>query len=152
MNLFADMGVQPGSLQSGLVAATKSTDTVAPTSTILSPANQSSVAVTGPIVITGTASDQGGGGVAGIEVSVDGGVTWHPATGTNNWSYTWTPSALGPFSISSRATDDSGNIESPHPTIQVTVALGNGSGPYTLWPASATPSTFSTSGGQWSWG
>ena len=146
VNLFADMGAQPGSLQSGLVAATKSTDTVGPTSTILSPANQSSVAVGAPIVITGTASDQGGV-VAGIEVSVDGGVTWHPAMGTNNWSYTWTPSALGQFSISSRATDDSGNIESPHPTIQVTDTLGNGSGPYTLWPASATPSTFSTSGG-----
>ena len=34
MNLFADMGAQPSTLQAGLVAATASTDTTAPTSTI----------------------------------------------------------------------------------------------------------------------
>src|SRR4029077_5228237 len=38
VNLFADMGVQPASLQSGLVAVTASTDTTAPTATITSPA------------------------------------------------------------------------------------------------------------------
>ena len=38
VNLFADMGAQPDSLISGLVAATASTDTTAPTSTITSPA------------------------------------------------------------------------------------------------------------------
>ena len=27
--------------------------------------------------------------VAGVEVSTDGGATWHPATGTTNWSYSW---------------------------------------------------------------
>ena len=37
----------------------------------------------------GTASDAGGGVVAGVEVSTDGGTTWHPATGTTNWTYTW---------------------------------------------------------------
>ena len=34
VNLLADMGIQPGTLQSGLVAATASTDSTAPTSTI----------------------------------------------------------------------------------------------------------------------
>ena len=34
VNLFADMGVQPGTLQPGLVLASASTDTTAPTSTI----------------------------------------------------------------------------------------------------------------------
>ncbi len=43
VNLFADMGVQPGSLQSGLAAATASTDKTAPTSVITSPANGSSL-------------------------------------------------------------------------------------------------------------
>ena len=38
VNLFADMGIQPDSLQSGLVRATASTDTVAPISSILHPA------------------------------------------------------------------------------------------------------------------
>ncbi len=37
VNLFADMGVQPASLQPGLTAAIASTDTTAPTSTISSP-------------------------------------------------------------------------------------------------------------------
>ena len=34
VNLFADMGAQPGTLQSGLVAATASTDTTAPAATV----------------------------------------------------------------------------------------------------------------------
>ena len=38
VNLFADMGVQPATLQSGLVVASTSTDTVPPSSTITSPA------------------------------------------------------------------------------------------------------------------
>ena len=37
VNLFADMSVQPATLQPGLVAATASTDTVAPVSTIATP-------------------------------------------------------------------------------------------------------------------
>ena len=42
--------------------------------------------------ITGTATDGDGGGiVGGVEVSVDGGQTWHPATGRADWRYTWTP-------------------------------------------------------------
>ncbi len=28
--------------------------------------------------------------VAGVEVSTDGGSTWHPASGTTSWTYTWT--------------------------------------------------------------
>ena len=38
VNLLAEMGVQPGSLSSGLVAVSQSTDTTPPTSTIASPA------------------------------------------------------------------------------------------------------------------
>ena len=38
VNLLADMGAQPATLQAGLVAATASTDTAAPASTISSPA------------------------------------------------------------------------------------------------------------------
>ena len=48
--------------------------------------------------ITGTATDGGGetgGQVAGVEVSVDGGSTWHPAQGRGSWSYSWTPGAAG---------------------------------------------------------
>ena len=38
MNLLADMGVQPVTLQPGLVPASASTDTTPPTSTITAPA------------------------------------------------------------------------------------------------------------------
>ena len=41
------------------------------------------------VTVTGTASDSGGGVVAGVEVSTDGGTTWHPATGTTSWTYSW---------------------------------------------------------------
>ena len=34
------------------------------------------------MTVTGTATDAGGGRVAGVEVSTDGGTSWHPATGT----------------------------------------------------------------------
>ena len=39
------------------------------------------------IVITGTAKDTGGGVVGGVEVTVDGGVTWRQATGREEWQY-----------------------------------------------------------------
>ena len=43
VNLFADMGVQPASLQAGLVPATASTDSTGPTSVIVSPASGTDV-------------------------------------------------------------------------------------------------------------
>src|SRR6266542_2509784 len=43
VNLLADMGVQPGTLQAGLVAATASTDTTRPASTISAPTNGASL-------------------------------------------------------------------------------------------------------------
>ena len=111
VNLFADMGVQPASLQSGLVAATASTDTTAPTSTITSPASGAVLQVGTPVTITGTATEGGGGRLAVVEVSTDGGATWRRATGLASWSYTWTPTAAGPAVIKSRAVDDSVNLE-----------------------------------------
>jgi hypothetical protein len=132
LNLLADMGAQPGSIQSGLVAATASTDHTAPTSTILLPSTgvapasdtAATIPVTSgvPITIYGTATDAGGGVVGGVEVSVDGGVTWHPASGRNNWSYVWTPNTNGTVTIKSRAVDDSGNLETPSAGVTVSVA------------------------------
>ena len=60
VNLFADMGVEPASLQSGLFPAFESTDTVAPTSVILTPVAGATVPA-GPVTIAGTATDAGGG-------------------------------------------------------------------------------------------
>jgi hypothetical protein len=120
INLFADMGVQPQTLQSGLVAATASSDTTAPVSRINQPGN---VIQQQTVAITGGATDAGGV-VAGVEVSTDGGNTWHPATGTTSWSYNWWPQAPGTYKILSRAVDDSLNLEVPGPGISITVIPG----------------------------
>ncbi len=119
VNLFADMGVQPATLRPGLVAASASTDATPPTSTITSPTAGSTLAVGTPVTISGTASD-GGGVVGGVEVSVDGGTTWHPAVGRSSWTYAWTPPSSGTFTIRTRAVDDSGNLEAPGAGITVT--------------------------------
>ncbi|WP_067175764.1 DUF4082 domain-containing protein [Microtetraspora niveoalba] len=121
VNLLADMGAQPASLQPGLVPATASTDTSPPTSTITSPASGITVDTLTTTVIQGTASDTGGGVVAGVEVSVDGGSTWHPATGRTNWQYRWEPTAASPVTISVRAVDDIGNLQPTPTTVNVTV-------------------------------
>ena len=62
--------------------------------------------------MSGTASDTGGI-VAGVEVSTDGGTTWHPAQGKQNWTYTYIQKGLATASIQVRAVDDSANIGAP---------------------------------------
>ena len=109
-NLFADMGVFPASLQSGLVMPTKSTDTTPPTSSITSPVSGASIPAGIPFTVTGTAADSGGGVVGGVEVSTNGGQTWHPATGRESWTYTWVPATTGSITLLARATDDSANL------------------------------------------
>ncbi|MBL7743632.1 MAG: DUF4082 domain-containing protein [Chitinophagaceae bacterium] len=111
VNLFADMGVQPGSLQSDLLTASQSTDVTPPSVTISSPSHGASFPAFKPITIIGTVMDNKV--VAGVEISLDGGVTWQVASGTYNWSYTWTPTTLGTFTIKVRGFDDSGNIGVP---------------------------------------
>lgn len=120
VNLLADMGDQPATLMAGLVAATASTDTVAPTSTITSPVNGTNLPAQTLFTVTGTAADQGGGVVGAVEVSLDGGATWHPAVGRENWSYQTAVNVLGNTNIRSRAVDDSGNIENPKGGIMAT--------------------------------
>jgi hypothetical protein len=131
LNLLADMGVQPQTIQSGLVAATKSTDTTAPHSSINA---LGTVTQQQTVAITGTAADTGGL-VAGVEVSTDGGTTWHPATGTTAWTYNWWPQAPGTYKIQSRATDDSCNVETPGAGLSVTVVPG---GTLSLFNSAAT--------------
>ena len=63
------------------------------------------------VTVTGTATDVGGGVVAGVEVSTDGGATWHPATGHHRRGPTPTSStASAATPIKVRAIDDSANI------------------------------------------
>ncbi|WP_307797504.1 DUF4082 domain-containing protein [Actinomadura barringtoniae] len=122
VNLFADMGVQPLTLQTGLSAASASTDHTAPTSTITSPTSGTQIVNGRTVTVTGTATDGGGGQVGGVEVSTDGGTTWHPATGRASWTYKFDATGNGAVTIKTRATDDSGNIENPGAGIGVSVA------------------------------
>ncbi|MGW0230857.1 DUF4082 domain-containing protein [Actinopolymorpha singaporensis] len=142
VNLLADMGAQPATLQTGLVAATESADTTPPSTTITSPAVGATEPVGRPLTISGTATDTGGGVVAGVEVSVDGGVSWHPATGRGSWSYTFTPTVNTDLAVMARATDDSARMETPAPARTVTIGDGSpppATCPCTIWPSSAVP-------------
>lgn len=127
VNLFADMGIQPASLEQGLVAAAKSTDTTPASIAINDVADE--VAARSSVTITGTATDIDGnaattdGSVALIELSFDGGATWKAASGTTNWSYVWRPAAEGAYTIKARAIDDSLNVYNATPDEEtVTVA------------------------------
>jgi len=152
VNLFADMGVQPGSLQGGLLLSSKSTDTISPSSAITSPAAGANLSLGSVVAITGTAADSGGGVIGGVEVSVDGGQTWHPAQGRESWTYSWTILASGSITIKSRAVDDSGNLETPSAGVTVNVpkapisvdAQVNNDGPTTS--ATIGTASFSTTG------
>ena len=55
-----------------------------------SPATGATLQDGNPVTITGTATDAGGGVVAGVEVSTDGGTTWHPRRHGDHVSWTYT--------------------------------------------------------------
>jgi Domain of unknown function (DUF4082)/Bacterial Ig domain len=142
VNMLADMGVQPASLQPGLHPSAQTSDTTPPTSSITSPSAGSSIRQFSPVMVAGTASDADGI-VAGVEVSVDGGSTWHPAfpsnesQGLESWCYSWVPLATGNTTIQCRAVDDSANQETPGPGVTVTVTSAVA---LSLWNNSVTPS------------
>ncbi|WP_371833313.1 DUF4082 domain-containing protein [Ferirhizobium litorale] len=139
VNMFADMGIQPSTLASSLVLATQSTDTTKPTSTITSPIIGASFIEGQHVTVTGTAQDLGGGVIAGIEVSTDGGLSWFKATGRENWSYNWVVQASGTYTLMSRAVDDSLNIEAPSAGKQVDVNLPSST--VSLWTLASKPET-----------
>lgn len=124
VNMFADMGIQPGVADAFLIAeglkrATASSDHVAAKASIATPA--AGLTALSPVTISGTATDDDGnaltadGKVAVVEVSVDGGTTWRVAEtsdGWAHWTYTWQPASAGTYSVLARAIDDSLNISS----------------------------------------
>ncbi len=138
LNLFADMGVQPGSRQANLAASSPSTDSTKPVSTVSSPTNGSAIPSGSQVTVSGTAADSGGGVVGGVEVSVDNGATWHPVNGRESWTYSWVTGAAGTAVIKTRAVDDSGNLEAPGPGVTVTVS-GSRTCPCSLWSDATTP-------------
>ncbi len=141
INMFADMGIQPTTIDASLILATQSPDHIKPTSTITSPIIGASFVEGQHVTVTGTAQDSGGGIIAGIEVSTDGGLSWFKATGRENWSYNWVVQASGTYTIKSRAVDDSVNLETPSTGKQVTVTLPTAS---TLWTQATKPAVETT--------
>lgn len=135
VNLFADMGIQPKTLQSGLVAATATTDVSGPVVSVTTPTVGTTVPALRPVTISGTASDAGGV-VARVEVSTNGGTTWNAATGLTSWTYSWTPTSPGAAQIQVRAVDDSVNIGA---TSTIPITVGPQQCPCTIWPATAVP-------------
>ncbi len=61
------------------------------------------------ISVSGTAADAGPAGVASVALSTDN-VQFTSASGTANWSYSWTPETTGDITLYVRATDALGTI------------------------------------------
>lgn len=138
INVLADMNVFPANLNESatspaLVLSTSSSDVQPPSSIILSPKSGQRITVSkhGFIRVSGQAWDNGGGVVAAVEVSLDGGKTWGIAEGREIWTYRHLmaspkSSCFDPpnsgyeyeekgrsqvYNILSRAVDDSGWVE-----------------------------------------
>jgi hypothetical protein len=145
VNVFADMGVQPQTLQASLVIASASTDHTPPASKIMN-VSATSVVEGGTVTVTGTAADVGGV-IGGVQISTDGGNTWHPTSGQIGtqsviWTYTFTAPAPGTYSIETRAVDDSLNLETPGSGTAYSVTP---SAAISLFSSSDTPAVSSVS-------
>jgi Ca2+-binding RTX toxin-like protein len=123
VNLFADMGVQPETLQANLVRASQSTDTTPPTSAVTT-ANTFILGQNEEIFGTAVDTD---GAVASVEVSLDNGMTWHHAGGTDNW-YLWWSGETGShtYHVMTRAVDDSLNLEVPTESHALQIGVDGG--------------------------
>jgi Ca2+-binding RTX toxin-like protein len=154
VNMFADMGIQPGVADAllasrGLKRAEGSSDLVGATAAIDDLPDETPALST--VLITGTATDDDGnagtldGRVAVVEVSFNGGTTWKVAQTTDNWatwSYAWRPGAQGVYTVMARAIDDSLNIANltvDEETIEVVAPLPPDT--YTLFGLIEPPST-----------
>ena len=136
VNILADMGAQAGTLLLALKPAAQSTDTTPPVATITSPAAGANIGNGQVVTVTGSATDAGGGIVAAVEVSLDGGQSWHRASGTNTWSYTGSMGGTGTEPILARASDDSANLQATPTAVSVNVAC-----PCSIFGLAQTPFT-----------
>ena len=127
---------------SGTTGAT--VDNIAPTSSITDPKAGATITPEVNYTIKGSCSDTGGSSVKQVEISLDGGQTWHLVTPLQTsdsgftWSYLWQSPKEGTYNIKTRATDWVGNTETPGDGISVTVAVPASA---TTTPATTTPAT-----------
>lgn len=121
-----------GNQESPGIGNTVTVSNTLPSTTIIAPKQGATVGGF-TYTITGTAK-AGSLPLARVDVSTDGGATWHAATGTTSWAYSWTLPYSGSFTIKSRAVDSAGNMETPGAGTKVTLAnptvsLGTAYGP-----------------------
>ena len=107
-------------------SASAKVDTIPPVSAFISPADGSTVQVSGNHIyhLTGATSDPTSG-VSGAEISVDGGTTWQslPLGSGGAWSKDWNGlRSNGTYTIEVRASDNAGNQEH---TAKITLVVGN---------------------------
>jgi hypothetical protein len=107
-------------------SASASVDATLPVSAFISPAEGSTVNVSGNqlVHLTGSTSDATSG-VAGAQISLDDGATWQslPLGAGDAWSYDWNSLRNnGTYTFQVRGTDNAGNLEHP---AKVTIVVGN---------------------------
>lgn len=71
------------------------------------------------VYLSGTASCSAGDTIALVEISINGGATWQPASGTTSWSITLSLPD-GSYPIKSRATTNASIVETPGSGVLVT--------------------------------
>jgi hypothetical protein len=142
VNLLSMMGAQPGTLETGLVSGPSVPKASAPTSSISSPAANATVGDGAQVTVRGTATASSGDVVSGVEISTDGGTTWHPTTLASSdaaqvsWTYTWTAHGFPNTRLETRAVDGWGNLETPSDQEQINVTC-----PCSLWGVNTNPAT-----------
>lgn len=121
VNILADMSVRPGSPHESLVVSDASSDVTPPVAIIEQPAELQEFTFHLPVRVSGSATDAGGVAAA-VEVSTNGGASWHPASGVDRWTYEFAPRERGYFPILARAIDDSGNIQPVATSVMIDVS------------------------------
>ncbi len=128
-----EVAIYPSALDAFTVADHYATGsegaTTNPTAEIVAPPGGSVVAGTTTIGVAATDDDPIGSLI--VEISTNGGASWHSAgwsPGSFRYEYQWdtTSEADGPVTIEARATDSDGNVGIAAP---VAVTVDNGSGP-----------------------
>ncbi|MES2597746.1 MAG: Ig-like domain-containing protein [Verrucomicrobiota bacterium] len=94
----------------------------APTVVLTSPASVSSSAVSAPVTLEATAADADGV-VINVEFLVDGLKVGEDST--SPYSFTWTPPAVGNYTLRARAQDDLGGTRESDPTTLYVMPTGN---------------------------
>lgn len=123
-----------------VTVANVAADSTAPSVAVASPSAGSTVS--GTASVTGTAADNRG--LSAVNVAVDGG-PWQAASGTANWSWAWSTSALanGAHNLAARATDTAGNVSTSTVTLTVANSPADTTAPAVAVTSPATGATVS---------